>query len=62
VTWGQRLAALWSRDEDVYAYFNNDRGGCAVRDCHRFALAVTAAGLVPSTVPSAHEAGRPGSA
>ena len=61
-TWAERLAGLWSPDEVVYAYFNNDRGGCAVRDCHRFALAATAAGLTPSMVPSAREAGRPGSA
>jgi uncharacterized protein YecE (DUF72 family) len=61
-TWAGRLADLWSPGEDVYAYFNNDRGGCAVRDAHRFALAATAAGLVPSTVPSAREAGTPGPA
>jgi uncharacterized protein YecE (DUF72 family) len=59
-TWAERLASLWSPGEEVYAYFNNDRGGCAVRDAHRFALAATAAGLVPSTVPSAREAGTPG--
>jgi uncharacterized protein YecE (DUF72 family) len=59
-TWAERLAGLWSPDESVYAYFNNDSGGCAVRDCHRFALAVSSAGLVPSTVPTALEAGTPG--
>jgi uncharacterized protein YecE (DUF72 family) len=59
-TWAERLAGLWSPGDDVYAYFNNDRGGCAVRDGHRFALALASAGLVPSTVPSAREAGTPG--
>jgi uncharacterized protein YecE (DUF72 family) len=59
-TWARRVAGLWSQDEDVYAYFNNERGGCAVRDCHRFALAAASAGLVPSTVPTAREAGTPG--
>jgi uncharacterized protein YecE (DUF72 family) len=59
-TWAERLAALWSPRDDVYVYFNNDQGGCATRDSHLFALAVTAAGLVPSAVPSAQEAGRPG--
>ena len=55
-TWARRLAALWGQGDDVYVYFNNDRGGCAVRDAHRFALAVTTAGLVPTRVPSAREA------
>jgi uncharacterized protein YecE (DUF72 family) len=54
-TWAERLARLWTRDDDVYVYFNNDRGGCAVRDAHRFALAVRHAGLVPTRVPGAGE-------
>jgi uncharacterized protein YecE (DUF72 family) len=59
-TWAERLAGLWSSGEDVFVYFNNDRGGCAVRDAHRFARAVTSAGLLPSLVPTAQEAGTPG--
>ena len=55
-TWARRLTELWDKDDDVYAYFNNDHGGCAVRDAHRFALAVTTAGLVPTRVPSARQA------
>ena len=47
-SWAERLADRWSPDDDVYVYFNNDRGGCAVRDAHRFALAVERVGLAPS--------------
>jgi uncharacterized protein YecE (DUF72 family) len=59
-TWAERLASLWSAGDDVFVYFNNDRGGCAVRDAHRFALAAASAGLVPSRVPAARETGTPG--
>ncbi len=45
--WAGRLADLWDQSEDVYAYFNNDHGGCAVPDGHRFAIAVEHAGLHP---------------
>jgi uncharacterized protein YecE (DUF72 family) len=55
-SWAERLAALWEADTDVFVYFNNDHGGCAVRDAHRFASAVTIAGLVATRVPSAREA------
>ena len=55
-TWAHRLAERWDGGDDVYVYFNNDRGGCAVRDAHRFALAATKVGLVPTRVPSAREA------
>ena len=54
--WAGRLADLWDRNEDVYVYFNNDHGGCAVRDAHRFSLAVERAGLRPTRVPSSREA------
>lgn len=54
-SWAERLADLWSPAEDIYVYFNNDGGGCAVRDAHRFALAVDRVGLEPSRVPSARE-------
>ena len=55
-SWAGRLADLWSPDEDVYVYFNNDQGGCAVRDAHRFALAAEQAGRHPSRVPTSREA------
>lgn len=53
--WAGRLADLWDKSEDVYVYFNNDHGGCAVRDAHRFALAADHAGLVPTRVPTSRE-------
>lgn len=49
------LAEHWD-DEVVYVYFNNDRGGCAVRDAHRFSLAVAKTGLTTSRVPTSREA------
>ncbi len=52
-TWAVRLARLWTEAEDVYVYFNNDRGGCAVRDAHRFGVAVAGTGLSPTRLPSA---------
>lgn len=56
-TWAERLASLWpaSEDADVYAYFNNDAHGCALRDARRFAAAATRAGLEPTRVPGARE-------
>jgi uncharacterized protein YecE (DUF72 family) len=54
-SWASRLADMWSEMEDVYVYFNNDRGGCAVRDAHRFATAVMGAGLTPTRVPDAKD-------
>jgi uncharacterized protein YecE (DUF72 family) len=55
-SWATRLAGLWGTGEDVYVYFNNDHGGCAVRDAHRFALAAEYAGRLPTRVPSSREA------
>jgi uncharacterized protein YecE (DUF72 family) len=54
--WATRLADMWGPGDDVFAYFNNDRGGCAVRDAHRFALALDKAGLGATRVPGAREA------
>jgi uncharacterized protein YecE (DUF72 family) len=54
--WAGRLADLWDQSEDVYVYFNNDHGGCAVRDAHRFALAADRAGLRSTRVPTSREA------
>ncbi len=58
-SWAKRLGNLWDAGDDVYVYFNNDRGGCAVRDAHRFAGAVTNSGLEPTRVPDAHRASLP---
>jgi len=55
-SWAGRLADLWADTDDLYVYFNNDHGGCAVRDAHRFALALERVGLTPTRVPGAREA------
>ena len=51
-TWARRIAAVWSADEDVYAYFNNDHRACAPRDAARFARQCASAGLRPTRIPS----------
>ena len=38
---------------DVYAYFNNDPGGCALRDARTFALACRRRGLATTRIPTA---------
>ncbi len=53
--WAEILAERWSPTDDVYAYFNNDRGGAAVRDARRFASEVASVGLEPSRVPKPAE-------
>jgi uncharacterized protein YecE (DUF72 family) len=55
-SWADRLANLWEDSEDVFVYFNNDHGGCAVRDAHRFASATRMAGRSPTRVPNARTA------
>ena len=52
-SWARRLADLWDDEADVFVYFNNDHGACAVRDADRFAAMVQRAGLTPSRVPGA---------
>ncbi len=54
--WAERLSDTWNVGEDVFVYFNNDHGGCAVRDAHRFALALDKVGLVATRVPGARDA------
>ena len=53
--WAGRLAGMFAPEDDVYAFFNNDPRGCAVRDAQRFAGVVERAGLVPTRVPSSRE-------
>ncbi|WP_405474655.1 DUF72 domain-containing protein [Streptomyces canus] len=36
-TWAERIEKTWAGDEDVYAYFNNDPNGAAVRNAQLFA-------------------------
>ena len=50
-TWAERLADIWGPSADVWAYFNNDPGGCAVRDARIFAREVERVGLEPTRVP-----------
>jgi len=54
-TWATRLAELFSPDETVYAFFNNDPEGCAPRDARVFARKVARADLSPTRVPKASE-------
>ena len=46
---------LWP-EVDGYAYFNNDTGGCAVRDAIVFARAAARAGIAVTRVPDVREA------
>jgi uncharacterized protein YecE (DUF72 family) len=55
-SWAERIGALWTPDEDVYAFFNNDPSGCAVRDAVRFSRHASRAGLRPTRVPAISEA------
>jgi uncharacterized protein YecE (DUF72 family) len=55
-TWAEALAATWDPAADVYVYFNNDTGGCAVRDAIRFATTARHAGLSPTRTPDLSEA------
>jgi uncharacterized protein YecE (DUF72 family) len=51
--WASRVAATWDAGADVFAYFNNDAAGYAIRDAILFAELARAAGLSPTRVPSA---------
>jgi uncharacterized protein YecE (DUF72 family) len=46
------VAGLWSAQEDVFVYFNNDPQCCAVLDAARFALLCAKAGLPATRSPS----------
>ena len=54
-TWAERIAGLWERSEEVYAFFNNDHNACAVRDARWFAAACRKRALDPTRVPEAKE-------
>ena len=49
-TWVGRVAARWTPEEEVYAFFNNDPEGCALRDARVFAAECARAGLSPTRV------------
>ena len=55
---GGRLAELVGPGADAYVYFNNDPGGCAVRDAVWFAEEATRAGLHPTRVRHRRGPGR----
>jgi uncharacterized protein YecE (DUF72 family) len=55
-SWARRIAGLWTADEDVHVFFNNDPEGCAVRDAVRFARLASRDGLHPTRVPGLREA------
>lgn len=46
------LASLWEPRQDVFVYFNNDTGGCAIRDAVAFARVAEEAGLSPTRASS----------
>ncbi len=50
--WGKRLAAGWGTRADVFAYFNNDWAGCAVRDAAIAGAAWQGLGFETSRTPS----------
>ncbi|MFJ8192454.1 DUF72 domain-containing protein [Streptomyces sp. NPDC096094] len=50
-TWAGRIANTWPDDHDVYAYFNNDPTGAAVRDATAFARLAQAARLTVTRTP-----------
>jgi uncharacterized protein YecE (DUF72 family) len=52
--WVDELAANWGPDEDIYVFFNNDPGCCAVRDSVTFADLMQGAGYDTTRVPQEH--------
>jgi len=52
-SWAERLAELWppERDADLFVYFNNDPGACALRDAQFFGRASRSVGFVTSRLP-----------
>ncbi len=50
--WVERIDATWGTRADVFAYFNNDMHGCAVRDAVMFGNLAGRHGLHPSRVPA----------
>ncbi|MER5788160.1 DUF72 domain-containing protein [Streptomyces sp. NPDC001980] len=56
-TWIDRIATAYPRTADVYAYFNNDPGGAAVRDAVAFGKAADRAGLTVTRTPELSTSG-----
>lgn len=53
--WARRLGDLFSPDETVFVFLNNDGAGCAPRDARVLARALARAGMAPTRVPGAAE-------
>lgn len=53
--WAQRIRNLWPKSNDVYVFFNNDPGACAVDGARRLAEMLREAGVQATRVPSARE-------
>jgi len=49
-SWVDVVVEMWSREADVFVYFNNDAFGCAVRDAIVFAHLAAERGLRPTRV------------
>lgn len=56
-SWAERLAETFGRDEDVFAYFNNDHHACAIRDAGVFERLCREAGLEPTPATAPVEVG-----
>ena len=50
-TWAERVRRTFPPDAEVFAYFNNDHAGCALRDAGVFAASARSAGLAPTRTP-----------
>jgi uncharacterized protein YecE (DUF72 family) len=51
------VAGTWAKDADVFAFFNNDPGACALRDAGRLAAFAREAGLEPTPTPAPARSG-----
>jgi uncharacterized protein YecE (DUF72 family) len=54
-TWAGRVGTAFGASGDVFAYFNNDPQGCAVRDASIFAGLARRRGLEPGSVPATRQ-------
>ena len=50
-TWAERVRRTFPPDAEVFAYFNNDHAGCALRDAGVFAARARSVGLAPTRTP-----------
>lgn len=51
-TWAERITRLWPADAEVFAYFNNDHAGCALRDAAVLARRLDQRGATVSRLPA----------